>query len=229
MLYAMIRHRERIRWINEKMIKRLQTNWFELAAKYSSQHGDIKTLLEEIFSAYSGKERHYHNLDHIDQLLQMCDAVREDLADIDTLRFSIWYHDFVYDVRRKDNEEKSAETAADHLKKLGWEEEKIQKCTGQILATANHPITPFNENNDTLYLLDFDLSILGADPATYADYSRRIRMEYGIYPDNEYKNGRKKVLQYFLQSERIFKTAYYFNTYERQARENLKKELDEIG
>ena len=81
---------------------------------------------------------------------------------------------------------------------------------------------------DNAYLLDFDLSILGSDWDSYRNYTIQIRKEYKIYPDFMYKSGRKKVLQHFLERETLYFTEAYQVTHENRARENLKKELQEI-
>lgn len=56
----------------------------------------------------------------------------------------------------------------------------------------------------------------------------QVRKEYSIYPDLLYKPGRKKVLQHFLQMERIFKTQVFYDKYETQSRRNLEKELNQL-
>ncbi|HXL55890.1 MAG TPA: hypothetical protein VN958_06525 [Chitinophagaceae bacterium] len=43
-----------------------------------------------------------------------------------------------------------------------------------------------------------------------------------------YNEGRKKVLMHFLEMNRIFKTDEFYNQFEKQARENLKRELKEL-
>ncbi len=78
---------------------------------------------------------------------------------------------------------------------------------------------------DINYLLDADLSVLGKDRETYLVYTQMIRKEYSIYPDFLYKPGRKKVLRHFLELENIFKTEYFRDQYETQAKENIETEL----
>ncbi|MNJ03033.1 hypothetical protein D3C73_1632060 [compost metagenome] len=53
-----------------------------------------------------------------------------------------------------------------------------------------------------------------------------MRQEYAIYPDLVYNPGRKNVLLHFLAMDRIFKTDYFFEKYEKPARENLRKEAE---
>jgi predicted metal-dependent HD superfamily phosphohydrolase len=46
-----------------------------------------------------------------------------------------------------------------------------------------------------------------------------------MYPDFLYRPGRRKVLQHFLDMERIFKTEEFASKFEKQARVNLGWEL----
>lgn len=89
------------------------------------------------------------------------------------------------------------------------------------MATKGHQAA----DHDSLYLIDFDLAILGEPPCIYAEYVQKVRAEYAMFPDFLYKRGRRKVLQYFLEMDTIFKTREFIDHYELQARENLKAEL----
>lgn len=179
----------------------------------------------EIEKAYSSKKRHYHNLTHLEQLWQQLLPLKAQIADWDTLQFSLFYHDIVYNVRRQDNEEKSAELAKQRLQALHYPSTEIDKCTTQILATKSHTSSP---DLDTNLFTDADLAILGQDWPTYHNYTQQVRREYAIYPDLLYKPGRKKVLRHFLNMERIFKTAHFFDLYEHSARINLSREIGEL-
>ncbi len=147
------------------------------------------------------------------------------LTDLDTVLFSIFYHDFIYKRRRHNNEQKSADVAKDRLTRLGVPNNKITQCQKQIIATKHHAKS---SDSDTNYLLDFDLGILGESPEMYQDYTKKIRKEYTIYPDFIYNPGRKKVLQHFLNMDSLFKTEEFYKNYEPQARENLKAEFHEL-
>jgi predicted metal-dependent HD superfamily phosphohydrolase len=95
-----------------------------------------------------------------------------------------------------------------------------------ILATKVHLET---DDQDTNYFIDADLSILGQPWNVYLLYSKQVRQEYSNYPDPVYYEGRRKVLTHFLEMSRIFKTQYFFDHLERQAKENLLKELKSIS
>lgn len=188
-----------------------------------------KILIEkfwfEIEKKYSGKSRHYHNLQHLENMFEEIDAVRNQIEKFDNISFSIFYHDVIYDATSKLNEEKSADIAKERLESLDVNNDDIQKVYKQILTTKSHQKS---EDEDTNFLLDADLSILGKSSQVYVEYTKQIRKEYSIYPDFLYKPGRKKVLQHFLELESIFKTEYFRNKYEIQARENIEFELKSL-
>ncbi len=92
-------------------------------------------LWTEIEKAYTKKGRIYHNLHHIDALYTLLLNYKSKIADWDILCFSIIYHDMIYAVRRSDNEERSAQFAADRLAQLNYPISKIEVCRAQIIAT----------------------------------------------------------------------------------------------
>lgn len=185
----------------------------------------IKNLWSEIEQKYSEKSRYYHNLEHLENMFSELDAVKDRLENYSLLSFSVFYHDVIYDASSKSNEEKSAEFAKIRLEKLHVDSESVKKISEQIIATKTHQKS---EDNDTNYLLDADLSILGKDLKTYMDYTKKIRKEYAIYPDIFYKPGRKNVLQYFLKLKNIFKTEYFHEKYEVRARANILFEIESL-
>ncbi|MEM9674508.1 MAG: hypothetical protein AAF992_18090 [Bacteroidota bacterium] len=199
--------------------------WQELATKYTDDSQLSNELWNEIENSYTTKNRHYHNLAHLSYMVNHATNYQHELSDSDTVLFSIFYHDIVYNVARKDNEQKSADLARERLTQLGVPAEKTSKCHAQIVATQKH--APSNDA-DTNYLLDFDLAILGESPAVYQEYTRQIRREYARYPGFLYRRGRRKVLQHFLAMDRIFKTDIFYESYEQSARANLKTELQSL-
>lgn len=207
------------------MMEYLKSIWTELVLNYIDDVKLVDRLWTEIEKAYSHKSRYYHNLEHLKYMAQKALEHKNDLNDPDTIMFSIFYHDIVYNQIGQDNEKKSANIAENRLVSLGVPADKIYRCKEQIMATKDHH---GRDENDTSYLLDFDLAILGDTPENYKNYTKKIRSEYAIYPDFLYKKGRKKVIRHFLDMDRIFKTDVFYKNYEKQARENLKTELQEL-
>ena len=206
----------------KKNIVELKKRFFELISEQTSNMELAKNYWEEIEKAHSSKGRHYHDLTHLENLFIELELVKDQIEDWDTVSWSVFYHDFVYNVRKQDNEERSADKAVNALEKLGYPTEKVERCKMQIIATKAHTVL---DDMDANLFTDADLSILGKDWETYHIYVKNIRKEYKIYPNLLYKPGRKKVLKHFLEMERIFKTDYFWEKYEAKARENLAKEL----
>jgi len=205
------------------MQENLSEIFLKICLKYSDNQELIIEYWKEIERSYSQKSRHYHNLFHLENMITELKKVNDEINDIDSILLSVFYHDVVYKSSSKDNEEKSAEIAKTRLQKLNLKEEQIEKIYTQILATKSHKES---DNFDTNYLLDSDLSILGKNWIDYENYIKQIRKEYSIYPDFLYNPGRKKILAHFLAFDKIYKTDFFRELYEKQARENILKELD---
>ncbi|MCW3161267.1 HD domain-containing protein [Chryseobacterium oryctis] len=200
----------------------LKERFFQNCNPFTQDKNLVESLWLEIEAKYSEKGRHYHNLQHLENMSLELENVKSNIVNSTNISFSIFYHDIIYNVSSKSNEEKSADFATERLQKLNVNPSDIENVYYQILATKAHQKS---EDNDVNYLLDADLSVLGQDKAIYYDYTQKIRKEYSIYPDILYKPGRKKVLKHFLELESIFKTDYFKEKYEKQAKENLRFEL----
>lgn len=209
------------------MIEKIKSSWFDLTSKYTNDEALINTLWSELHKKYTHKNRHYHNLSHIENMLLQAENMKSYIEEFSTLLYAIWFHDIIYKSTKKDNEEKSALFAQKSLKKLNFIENKIGNVEKLIISTKKHQII-LDKNSDNAYLLDFDLSILGKDWETYKNYTQQIRQEYKIYPDFLYNPGRKKVLLHFLERETLYFTESYKTQFENKARENIKRELETL-
>lgn len=203
-------------------MEKLKSHFSALVSKYSNDQVLAEKLWHEIASAYAQKDRHYHTLSHLQNLYNQLIEINHLIEDFNVVMFSLYYHDIVYSATAKDNEEKSAEMSIQRMRSIGVPENKIEKCSDQILATKSHLVS---KDEDTNLFTDADLSILGMKWEDYETYFRQVRKEYSIYPDLLYKPGRRKVLKHFLEMERIFKTDHFYQKFELQARMNLEKEL----
>ncbi|WP_422106384.1 hypothetical protein [Winogradskyella sp.] len=207
------------------MTTELKSKWVDLSSKYTEDKALVISYWDEIVKHYSGKNRYYHNLSHIQNMLSQAENFKDSIFDFDILLFAIWYHDIIYKPTKKNNEEKSGILAKKRLKSLSIGEKRTINVLKLISSTKNHNVI-LSKNEDNAYLLDFDLAILGTDWETYKNYTQNIRKEYWIYPDFMYKSGRKKVLQHFLKRDTLYFTETYITRFEKQARKNLKKEIE---
>src|SRR5215467_1765755 len=96
-------------------------------------------IRDELVRAYTAPDRHYHNLAHIEAMLDLMRWHRGALSDPTSVEAAIWFHDTVYDTRRHDNEEKSAEQAAERLAGL-LSSDCIDRVVRMIRATAGHVV-----------------------------------------------------------------------------------------
>jgi predicted metal-dependent HD superfamily phosphohydrolase len=197
------------------------TAWEDLTSEYDDRERTF--ALRDLTTRYSEPQRHYHTRAHVEALLAFADEYAESITDQKALGFAIWFHDAVYDVRRNDNEEASAELARSTMKRLGGESSLIERVVSMVLSTKMHQPTP--DDFDTQLFLDFDLSILGSDAATYDLYAAAIRKEYSIVPSFLFKRERKKILSRFLERPQLYFTGVMRDRFERGARENLRREI----
>lgn len=193
-----------------------------LISNYSDDSKVVNSLWNQIVKKHNKKNRYYHNLSHLENVYNNLLAVKEMISDWDMILFSLFYHDYIYNVLKKNNEEQSAKKAKEVLQSLKIKFNRIALCTDIIIATKGHQIS---EINDVNYFTDADLSILGSSWDDYEIYYKQVRKEYKYYPDFMYNKGRIEVLKHFIKMPHIYKTDYFFDNFEKQAKENLQKEI----
>jgi predicted metal-dependent HD superfamily phosphohydrolase len=206
-------------------IGKLHRKWQKCWISIFSQR-EIDHLFGLLVSTYSQSDRHYHNLNHISQVLNTIDRFADELENPTAVKLAAWFHDFVYDPQASDNEFQSAKSASELLTELNLSPALIDRIQQLILATKGHQIDP--NDADRSIFLDADLAILGTDPVQYQDYARSIRQEYSWVSDAAYQVGRIKVLQSFLQRDRLYYTDLLFDQLESIARFNMQREIAEL-
>lgn len=175
-------------------------------------------LCEELLAAYEEPQRHYHSLQHLAECLAHFDQVRHLASYPGEVALALWFHDAVYDVQGKSNEQQSADWAVRALQAAGAGEASRARVLQLIMATQHHAEV---HEPDQQLLVDIDLSILGATPERFAEYDRQVRAEYSWVPGLIYRVKRKAVLKSFLDREHIYNTPYFRERCEAQARRNL--------
>jgi predicted metal-dependent HD superfamily phosphohydrolase len=200
--------------------------FLKLVKKYSNNNELANNLWLEIFTKYSDAKRQYHTIDHLEAMISILNEVKKSIEDWDTTLFALFYHDVIYKASSSSNEADSAKLAMERLSTIAYPANKIAKCANMILATKQHLTS---EDNDTNFLLDADLAILGTNEEDYQKYKDQIREEYSVYPDFMYNAGRRKTMQQFLNRDTIYKTAYFINKFNQQAKNNIERELLELA
>ncbi|MDY8136951.1 hypothetical protein [Aquimarina sp. 2201CG5-10] len=201
----------------------LENIFTSLISRYSNDQTYIDHLWDSIVKKHNKKKRYYHNLIHLEHLYQKLDPIKSEIQDWDMVLFALFYHDYVYNILKKDNEEQSADMAKKIIRSLSIQEDRAEFCSSIIHATKRHLIST---NTDINYFIDADLSILGSSWQEYETYFNSVRKEYKYYPDFMYNKARIKILKHFISMPRIFKTDHFFNKLECKAKYNLQEEVN---
>jgi predicted metal-dependent HD superfamily phosphohydrolase len=178
-------------------------------------------LRNELIARYNEPHRYYHNIFHINDMLNIAMGCRPSNSGV--VNLIIWYHDAIYDPQRKDNEEKSAELAINQLKDYLSTEDVDYVASGILL--TKHQFSSNLLTADMSVVIDSDLYILSHDWC-YTAYARAIRKEYAYLNDAEYIAGRKQFLEKML-----LKNAYYGILHARnsKAKKNMQMELEYLN
>lgn len=174
---------------------RLNMSWCSVFGRKPS-----KECVNLLVGAYKESHRFYHTLSHIDDCLNKLEKFWHLFQRPEEAGLAFWLHDAVYDPKRSDNEEKSAELARKlmepYLNFAMTEAHRarmqlsIEHICSLILATKTHQGT----SNDAQAFLDIDLSILASAPVRFARYESQIRHEYCYLDDVTYQKARHQFL-----------------------------------
>ena len=179
-------------------------------------------------AAYAQLHRHYHDQRHIDECLAELDWVvnlTEKKRRI--LRWSILWHDAIYQPGQRDNERRSAKLARSELTSCGVDHADVEEVVRLIRLTEKHRVA----SGDRLVALmvSIDLAILGADPARYKAYAADVRLEYSHVPEKLWRMGRSLVLERMLDKDVLFPDREFRDRLESQARANMAAEIASLA
>lgn len=208
-----------------RFIQHLQALSPDLAA------ATIEPLWQDIEQRYAEPQRAYHTLAHLEFIFAQFAGISESLRQPHLVAMALFYHDVIYNVGdktaaptvTKSNEALSADHAANQLR--GWlNPVQIQRIYDLILLTETHQLSDAADS-DAAYLLDLDLSVLGASWLTYQNYADAVRYEYQHVPLEAYRLGRTAVLQHLLDHPSLYMTEQFYTQFEESARANIAREL----
>lgn len=211
--------------MNNKENINLKELYIEILSKYTENQSFIEKSFKKISRKYSDKNRFYHTMKHISDMIEIIFSYKDKVSDFEILIISTFFHDYFYKSTKLNNEEKSAEKAFDILSKTNFEKHRIEKVKSNILRTKNHSIENSDDDFDIKLFLDSDLKILSAEFEEYINYTHSIKKEYKLIPENIFKKNRIIFLEKTLTSKSIYKTEIFKNNFEEKARENIKTEL----
>ena len=176
----------------------------------------------EVRAAYAGPARHYHDGAHVGGIWATWRALGGDAGD----RAILWaaaYHDLVYEIPSPKgwNEAESARRLAQAGAGLALDPAVLAEAMGMITATADHLAAA--APRDRLFC-DLDLAGLACDPAGFDDNTARVRREYPMVPDADFRAGRRAFLAELLAQPAIFRSGQVPDWWEAAARENIRRE-----
>ena len=211
----------------------LENRFQQLMLRLGVDNPDTKEAGLALLAAYDGPGRHYHNVTHLQDVLDKLDWAKdalqksgelgmmtpqEALRMFDVIELALWYHDAIYDAKAKDNEAQSREWFRADANEFGLGEALTKDVAALIDLTAHH------KDAKTLpecIMTDCDLAILGAPKPQFDAYDANIGQEYAHVPPPLYATGRAAVLKSFRDQPQIFKTEAFREKYEAAARSNL--------
>ena len=179
--------------------------------------------VDRIYEYYSQNSlTHYHRLSHIGDCWMYLKHPSIFPHVSSELKFSIIYHDIIYDPSSNKNEENSAALAILDLSSIYKDEpKKLSKIVDLILSTKHNRALTSDE--ETQCILDIDLSILGSEPKKYELYSSNVFLEYRPFVSRkDYVKGRIEFLSKMLDRSKIY---YKLKELEVNARKNISNEI----
>ena len=211
--------------ISPERLNRLQSQWWAILHPAGIGAGAAYAAFDDLVARYEEPHRHYHTLEHIAEMLRIVPRLTPAGVDVFPIQLAVWFHDAVYDTHSSTNEFDSGQYALGAMR--GWKlpEATVSEVVGLILST-DHRFHDFGEAPESYRILhDADLAILGAAPARYDRYAADVRKEYAWVSEEQFRDGRAKILQGFLDRPAIYLTALMSEEGEAAARGNLNREL----
>jgi predicted metal-dependent HD superfamily phosphohydrolase len=213
--------------MDDRLYNALHDRWESLCARVSAfentEHSEM--TFDMVRAMYDHPPRAYHNLEHIQDCLTTFDNVTVLADEPDVIEMALWLHDSIFFPERPDNEARSADATQMIAGLLGCPPEFVHRVRELVMVTR-HDSCPMP--GDGALISDVDLSILGRPPERYGAYASAIREEFAFADEESFRAGRIAFIERTLDRPSIYVTAYIRQHLERQARENLERELDEL-
>lgn len=194
--------------------------------KYFSRIKNISNIIKPI---YQSNNVFFHDYSHIEYGLEMMNKLPSNIKVNDNQLIAWLFHDIVYDVSSKTNEEDSAKFFLSFYNDNTTLFEKfdldLNHVSNIILDTKNH--TSFHSDQSPL-ILDIDMSCLSGDYEVFKKGRENVLKEYSmVYDEKSLLEGTLSFLNYF-KDNKIFITDYFIENHELNAHENISLYLVDI-
>jgi predicted metal-dependent HD superfamily phosphohydrolase len=199
--------------------------WQNLLARHCTSP-DIGAVGAALLACWSEPHRRYHDLSHLQGILDAVEVLASFADDADAVRLAAWYHDAVY-AGQSDDEENSALRAESDLAALGVAPQLVDEVGRLVRVTITH--NPAADDRNGQVLSDADLAVLAVPPADYQHNTAQVRAEYGHVSDADFGAWRAQMIESLLASPALYRCEPARRLWEDTARANLAAELESLG
>ena len=197
-------------------IDRFQSLWRRCLLEQADDNSIA--IHQQLIDAYSEPQRVYHTLKHIEHCLAHLDNISNYLQNPDAVELAIWYHDAIYKPGARNNEQLSADLFMETTR--GRFDDSLRNTVYQHIMATLHDDSEF-ENSDTKFMVDIDLSSFGLPWPEFSQDSDNLRLEMRGLSDEDFHRRQSRFQQSLMERARLFKSDYFYENYEQQARQNL--------
>jgi predicted metal-dependent HD superfamily phosphohydrolase len=199
------------------------SRWQKLMQAFHVDHNE--KIYEQLVSYYSQRHRYYHTAKHVEACLNHLDPIHHLTDKPHEIEMALWFHDAIYKPYSSTNELDSANWAKRFLLDNKVDQVICERIYHLVMVTLHNGKA---NTTDEKLMIDIDLTILGSLPAIYQIFEKNVRKEYRLVPYFLYRKKRKHILQGFLDQKQIYQTEYFRQLFEKQARENIQKVLQNL-
>ncbi|MGB5065183.1 MAG: hypothetical protein WBQ37_15720 [Candidatus Competibacter sp.] len=190
----------------------------------SSGRALAEMVYAQLVKLYGEPHRRYHTLEHVRHCLGEFDRAAALMDDPDAVEMALWFHDAIYRSGAVDNERRSAELFRQ------WSEGHadtafLQRVDDLIMATT-HRSPP--AHRDEHFIVDIDLSSFGLPWEAFERDGHRIRAECAEIGDEVYYPGQLRFLLSLQGRPTFFLTEFFQRRYERIARDNIHRVVENL-
>lgn len=204
----------------------LQAQADRLLARWEHTLPGASDLGRGVLARWCEMHRRYHTMEHLAEVLDTLDLLAEHGTSLGrwprAVRLAAWFHDAVYDPTAEDNEEQSARLASEMLDGRIASNE-VDEVARLVRLTQLHSPEPDDEAGAAM--IDADLAILGSTPHRYANYLRQVQAEYRMVPIEQFRLGRRQVVEHLLALEPRYFSKVGYQRWRQQSDQNLTAEL----
>lgn len=183
-------------------------------------------LSRDLHIEYSKDFRACHNMDWLTGHLGEFTSVYGEFENPKQSVMAILFGSYVFDPRREDNEERSADYVRNVCKNLGMSAQFAHNVTSMILSTKHNSYNIID--NDTDLVTDIDISVLGSSPEKFGEYRKNLRKEYSWMYDDTFTKAETLFFEKFSHRAHIYSSDVFRKKLEKQAKENVTAALRDI-